>query len=197
MPETIRDGGGSGQLAQVDIDGRLKVVSKSESLQHLISKDFEQAYQVIGLTTMSSGTVTALHVRNASHDKNLIATYIRHQVINPSGGTTIPNPGNYFSLSWGRTYVSNGATAVAVNVFAGSGNTAEVVAIQGNPTLGGIANEIDRWYTKSEGDMNAFNKEGALIVPPNQTIELSYIGNQTSGTIYTRLSFLMETINRG
>jgi len=39
--------------------------------------------------------------------------------------------------------------------------------------------------------MNTFNKEGALIIPPNQTMEVSYIGDRTGGTIYTRISFIM------
>lgn len=194
MPETIRDGQGTGKLAGVTSENRLKTVSKSESLQHLISKDYEQAYQVIGIATLANGTTTALHVKNTSGDKNLIATYIRHQILDPSGGTTLPNASNYFSMAIGRTYSSDGSAAMPVNVYAGSGNSAEVVVYQGAPTLVGTALEIDRWYTKTEGDMSPFNKEGALIIPPNKTFELRYIGDQTSGTIYTRLSFLMEII---
>ena len=79
-----------------------------------------------------------------------------------------------------------------VNVFAGSGNDAEVTAYQGAPTLAGTATEIDRWYTKAEGDMHAFNKEGAVIIGPNRTMELSYVGDQTNGILYTRLSFIMK-----
>ena len=135
-----------------------------------------------------------MHVKNTSSTKNLVVTYIRHQIIDQSGGTAIPNASNYFRIALGRTYSAGGSTATPVNVFTGSGNTAEATIYQGAPTLTGTANEIDRWYTKAEADMNTFNKEGAVIVPPNQTIELAYVGDQTSGTLYTRLSFVMKEI---
>ena len=39
--------------------------------------------------------------------------------------------------------------------------------------------------------MNAFNKEGSIVLGQNGTLELSYVGDKTSGTLYTRLSFIM------
>ncbi len=192
MPDSIRDGGGSGRLVKVSRENRLEVESKTESLQHHVSNEHEQAYQVIGTAALASGTITALHIKNISNDKNLIATYIRHQIIGPSGGTAFPNSGNYFSVALGRTYASGGVVTLPVNVFSGSGNTADVVAYKDTPVLEGTANEIDRWHTKADGDMNTYNKEGALIIPPSQTLELSYIGDQSSGILYARLSFIME-----
>lgn len=70
---------------------------------------------------------------------------------------------------------------------------AEIISYGNTPTLIGTAKEIDRWYTKSEGDMNSFNKEGSVILEKNGTLELSYVGNQSSGIIYTRISFIMQT----
>ena len=192
MPETIRDGKGRGYLAEVDREQRLKVFSTNISIQNYISEFKDQAYQVIGTATLSSGTTVALHIKNTSSDKDMLITYLRHQVIDPAGGTALPNASNYYRLALGRTYSSGGSTATPVNCKGGSGNAAEVVAYQGGPTLAGTALELDRWYTKDEADMNNFNKEGAVILPPSTTLELSYVGDQTSGTLYTRLSFLME-----
>ena len=81
-----------------------------------------------------------------------------------------------------------------MNVYAGSGNVANVTVYDGNGTalVATIVNEIDRWYTKAEGDMNTFNKEGALLIPPNQTMSILYTTDHTSGTIYARMSFVME-----
>lgn len=188
----IADGTGRGNLAKVNDENRLLTDSISRTIQNYIAVEHEQTYQVIGTATLASGTVVGLHVLNTSSDKNLIVTYIRHQVIDPAGGTAFPNASNYFSLSLERTYSSGGSTATPINVTSGSANTAEVTAYQGAPTLAGTAQEIDRWYTKAEADMNIFNKEGALVVPPNHTIELSYVGDHTSGTLYTRLSFIMQ-----
>lgn len=123
----------------------------------------------------------------------MVITYIRHQIIDTSGGTAFPNVNNYFRIALGRTYVSGGTEINPVNINSGSANMAEITAYEGNPTLTGTAQEIDRWYTKSEGDMNAFNKEGSVILGKNGTLELSYIGDQSSGIIYTRISFIMQT----
>ncbi len=192
MPDTILDGRGQGNVAGVDLDGRLKVVSKNKPLQHLISQEDEEVYQVIGTAPLAATTVVALHIKNLSSTKNIIITYIRHQIIGPAGGATLPDAGNYYSIALGRTYVSGGSVAIPINVHVGSGHSANVIVYKGAPVLTGTAEEIDRWYTKAEADMNSFNKEGALIISPNNTMELSYIGDQTSGTIYTRLSFALE-----
>jgi len=188
--EQIKDGTGKGYLARVDSDNRLRTYAKSASIQHVVSEHEEEAYQVIGIATLSAGTVVALHIKNISSG-NMVVTYLRHQVVGATGGTSFPNTSNYFTIGLGRTYSSGGSLVTPVNVFGGSGNTAEVTAYQADPTLAGTAQEIDRWYTKSDGDMNTFNKEGALIIPPNQTMEVSYVGDRTGGTIYTRVSFIM------
>jgi len=196
MSHMIKDGTGRGFLVKVTSENELSVESVSESIQHHISSVKEQAYQVIGVSTLAASTVVALHVKNTSADKNLVVTYIRHQVVDPSGGTAIPNSSNYFRVALGRTYSAGGSLVTPVNVFGGSGNAAEVTAYSSAPTIVGTADEIDRWYTKAEADMNTFNKEGAVIVPPNKTMEMSYVGDQTGGIIYARLSFIMRDIVR-
>lgn len=192
MPSMIRDGAGTGNLVKVDSDNRLHTMSKSDSIQHVISNECQQAYQCIGEADLAVGTVVSLFLQNISSDKKIIITYIRHQILDQAGGTAFPNVSNYFRIALGRTYVSGGSIATPVNVFVGSGNEADVIAYQGAPTLTGTAEVIDKWYTKSEGDMSTFSKEGSLIVPPNRCIELSYVGNHSSGIIYSRLSFLLE-----
>jgi len=190
----IKDGTGRGYLAEVGKSGHLHVAAINESIQHEISLKEERAYQIIGTATLANATVVGLHVKNTSETHNLVVTYIRHQIIDPSGGTALPNASNYFRLALGRTLSSGGSTATAVNVHGGSAKTAQITGTMGAPTLTGTANEIDRWYTKAEADMNTFNKEGAVILPPNQTLELSYVGDHTSGTLYTRLSFIEKEI---
>lgn len=193
MPDTIVDGG-TGDAAKVDDNQRLWVNSKSSSIQHVASEDNQDAYQIIGGATLASGTVVVLHLTNDDPNKNLVVTYIRHQTFGSSGGTEYPNTSNYFSIGLGRVYVSGGSSATPVNVFSGSGNSADITAYQDNPTVTGTLMEIDRWYTKADGDMNTFNKEGSLIIPVNRTLEVSYVGDRTSGGIYARISFIMELV---
>lgn len=191
MPERITDGKGRGFQAEVNGDNQLVTAATSQSIQHWTSKVKEQAFQIIGTVTLASGITTGLLIRNTSNDKLLTVTYVRHQIISPSGGTAIPNVDNYFMMAFDRTRVSGGIAATAVNVNEGSGVAAEVEAWQGAPVLSGTFKEIDRWYTKEDGDMNVFRKEGAVILNPDRTLELSYVGDQTDGLLYTRLSFLM------
>ena len=191
MPDMIKDGTGKGYVARVDSTNRLRTYAKSASIQHVVSEDDQKAFQVIGTATLSSGTVIPLHITNDNSEENLVITYLRHQVIGASGGTSFPNVNNYFSVRLGRTYTSGGAASTPVNVFGGSGQLSGVTCYQTDPTLGGTALEIDRWYTKADGDMNTFNKEGSLIIPPNKTMEVAYVGDRTGGTVYTRISFIL------
>ncbi len=194
MAEQIKDGKGRGGLAEVNADNQLVTAAVSQSIQHWLSRFKEQAYQIIGTATLAAGTVAALHIKNTSSDKLLTVTYARHQVISPTGGAVLPNASNYFSLAFGRERSSGGAEVTPVNVNNGSGVSAQVEAYQSSPTLTGTAIEIDRWYTKDDGDMGVFRKEGAVIINPGRTLELSYVGDQTSGILYARLSFLMVEV---
>ena len=91
----VKDGTGKGYLARVSSDNRLAVESASASVQLIQSLEKNEAYQVIGTATLSSGVVPALHVQNSSSTKNMIITYVRHQIIGQTGGTTIPNSSNH------------------------------------------------------------------------------------------------------
>lgn len=190
----LKDGTGSGYLAKVTKENRLSVFAASASVQLVQSLENGSAYQLIGEADLSSGTTTGLHIRNSSANFNMIITYIRHQIITPAGGTALPNESNYFQVVLDRDYGSGGSIVIPVNVNAGSGNTAGLTCYTGDPTLTGDGREIDRWYTKSDADMNSFVKEGAVIIPPNRAIDFSYVGDQTSGTFYTRISFLMREV---
>lgn len=189
----IEDGQGSGKKAKVDNDNRLVVAARSQVIQHYISHESEQAYQTLNIVSFTAGTTVGQHIKNISAEKDMIITYIHHQILNPSEtlpSNADPETGEFFRIAFNRTYSSGGVELTPVNIFNGSGNVAEVIAYSGNPTLSGLALEIDRWYTQADTDMNVFNKEGSIIIKPGQAIELSYVSKGT-GHLYTRLSFLM------
>lgn len=188
----INDGTGGCASVKVSPNHKLNVISESRSLQHAASEENKLAFQVLTTTNLASGTVVAMHLKNNNESKNMVFTYIRHQIIGASGGMDFPNESNYFLLAANRIYDSGGVEITPVNVFINSGITSGIIARNGNPTLIGTPLEIDRWYTKADGDMNTFNKEGALILGPGQTIEMSYVGDRTGGILYTRASFIIE-----
>lgn len=188
----IEDGNGTGRQARVDGNHRLVTSAKARPLQHVVSEEDQQAYQCVCIATAASGTTVIGHYKNTSTTRNMIVSFIRLQNITLAGGTAVPSTANYFSISLGRTYVSGGTLTEAVNVYSGSSNTSDVIGYAGGPTLAGTALEIDRWYPASDGDEQTFNKEGSVIVPAGQTLEISFVGDHTSGTLYSRLSFIMD-----
>jgi hypothetical protein len=195
MTIQIKDGTGGGKLAKVDDKNRLYVRTKSLQLQHVISEEEQDAYQVSGIADLSSGTIKALHLYNSNDIKFMVLTYIRHQVVGAAGGTAFPNVSNYFSVCSGLTYASGGDVITPVNVYIGSGNISNITSYDASTTpivTTGTTTELERWYTQANGDMNRLNKEGALIIPPRQSLTLCYTGDHTSGILSTRISYVME-----
>jgi len=184
----IESGSGNGKVAQVDGDNRLLTASFNIPFQHLIAKDYNRTFQVFGTATLASGTVTPLHIKNNSSDKIYVITYLRWQIVDQAGGSAIPNVSNYMTFGYGPTYSSNGAAVTPVNMSSGSNVVSSLVAYDSNPTLSGSSTVFDRHYPNTEADMYAYNKEGAALLLPGATFVAQYVGDQTSGIVYTRMS---------
>jgi hypothetical protein len=157
MTIQIKDGTGGGKLAKVDDRNRLYVRTKSLQLQHVISEEDQDAYQVAGLANLSSGDIKGLHLYNSNDVKFMVITYIRHQVVGAAGGTAFPNTSNYFKVCSGLTYASGGDEITSTNVYIGSGNVSGVTSYDASTTpivTTGTEVELERWYTQANGDMN-------------------------------------------
>jgi hypothetical protein len=189
----VDDGTGTGNKARVTSEKRLSTEAVASPIQHHISHNSEGAYQVSGEATLAAATVSILHIENTSTDNDMIVSYIRLQIVGQTGGTAIPNTSNYFRVSTGRTYASGGALKAPTNVHFGSPKTSEVSVYSSGATLAGTAIEIDRWYPTSDGDRITYTKEGSIIIPRGQTLEMSYIGDHTGGLAYARVSFFMQS----
>ena len=194
MDTVIRSGGAPSPYGWlINKEGHGVVSAISESIQHHNSHTIKQAYQVKGTATPIAGTAVVLHVKNTSTDKDMVVNYIRCQVLDlVTAGTALPNASNYFRVAFNRTYASGGSAVVPVNMNPTSGNTAQVTAYHDAPTLGGTALEFDVEYPKAEAELIRWNKEGAVILQPNGTIEVAYVGDFTDGLAYSRISFLMQ-----
>lgn len=179
-----------GLIAGVTKDGQLRVQAEIHELQHEISTKFGRVFQAIGTASLASGTVTALHIRNDDPDRNIIISFERMAVVGASGGTAFPNASNYFSIRFNRTVSSGGSAVTPVNVNRTSGRAAVATVTQGAPTLAGTALEFDRWHPNKDGDREVFNKQGSVVLGLNDTLEVSFVGNHTSGTAYARVTFM-------
>jgi len=189
----IESGSGNGKVAQVDDDNRLLTASFNIPFQHLIAKDYNKTFQVFGTATLANGTVTPLHIKNNSSDKVYVITYLRWQIVDQAGGSAIPNASNYMTFGYGPTYTSNGSAVSPVNLSSGSNVVSSLVVYDSNPTLSGSSTVFDRHYPKAEADMYSYNKEGAALLLPGATFVAQYVGDQTSGIVYTRMSLAEVT----
>ena len=187
----IESGSGNGQWAAVTKDQQIEVLSEAASQQHIISRRNGQAFQIWGTATCVNGTTVVLHTKNDS-EKEMVLSYIRWQILDPSGGTALPNASNYLQVGFGTTYSSGGTEKTPINVNTGSGKLSSITTYNNDPTTTGSFDVIDRHYPKAEGEMYRFNKEGAVIIPPGKTLEINYVGDHTSGTIYSRISFYLQ-----
>lgn len=191
----IESGKGTGTLAGVDKNNRLMTNSVSVPIQHEASKERAKAFQVWGEATLANGTVTPLILTNSSSDQVATITYIRWQLIDPSGGTALPNASNYVQIGTDVEFSSGGSEVTPVNMSLGSAILSNVSCYDTNPTLTGTLTAFDKEYAKAEGEVFKYSKEGSLVVPPGKSLALQYVGDHTSGTVYARFSFFMSPLD--
>lgn len=190
----IESGTGNGKWASVDINNRLLVNAKSNFAQHIAAREDNSTFQVWGTATLANGTVTPLTIKNNSSTDIIVMTYLRWQLVDHSGGTAIPNASNYMQMGYNTEFSSGGTSVTPVNMTAGANKVSNAVAYQNNPTMSGSITVFDRHYPRAEAEMYTFNKNGASIILPGQSFTVQYVGDHTSGTIYTRMSFYTEAL---
>jgi len=195
MSETIRDGGGRGYHAKVTGANQLKTVSESHTLQHHVSRNTGEAYQIIGdfASVSGAGPFTVLHIKNGNNIKKVCVSYIRVEAVGITASTLLPDPDSYFSIGFGRTYASGGTAVTPVVMNRDSGKSSTVTCYDNNPTLAGTFEEFDRWYPDGNGKMMSFNKEGSVILGQNDTLEIRYHSDAaaSAGTVYARVTFFL------
>ncbi len=181
----------TGDVARVSNQGQLKGVVESHELQHQNSWVNENTYQVIGDVTIANATTTVLHIKNTDSERKVVISFVRVQAIDPAGGTAPPAAANYFQLGINETVSSGGTAVTPVNVNAGSGKTASVTTTDNGPTMGGTFAEIDRWYLDADAGSQIWNKQGSVILGLNDTFSVRFVSDNTSGTAYARITFMM------
>lgn len=187
---------GTGRQAFVSNDGQLLTQAENLSLQHFISRYRGNAYQAQFIDSGLTAKENIIgHIKNTSSNLSLVVTYIRFQVPVVAGGTALGgNVASYWKFNFNRTYSSGGTLTTPVNMNRSSGNTSDTLAYQNDPTLSGTAVEFDRLYPNGNGQ-DSYNKEGSLILAPNDNMDISFTTDNTSGTAYCRLTFLMMDLS--
>lgn len=196
MPDSILDGTGKGFGAKVDSSNRLKVDAISSTFEHFVSHTESNGYQIIGTASPVDGTVNIIHIKNVdSNNLTLLPMRIRTQLIDLAGGSSLPNANNYFSFTLEEMHSSGGSTATPINTTAGSTKLSSTIVHINDPTVIGAAKEIERCYPSVNGEIDIWQTDGVLIVPPGNTMNVRYVGDYTSGLLYTSILFVMDEAN--
>lgn len=188
----IESGIGNGYYAGVDAENRLRVASVSLPRQHVVAKRSQKAFQVIGEATPVNGTTNVLHLVNGSADQTYSITYIRLQ---NTDLTTTSAATEYFTIEGGYTYSSGGSATTPVNTYMGSPTLSGGTFYEANPTLTGTGLVLDKHYPTADTTEWSYNKEGAIILPPGQSITIRYTGTGTTGSVYARVSFFVTDLD--
>lgn len=179
----------NGSIAGVTRDFQLKTQAESLSLQHFISREYGQTYQVIGTTdTLTAATIPILHITNDDPERLLVFSFIRAGIVDPNA--TLPNANDYIQLGVGAT-VTGGTAVTPVNTNRSSGKVATVTAVHSTPTSAGTFTEMDRYYPKEDGHEQVWNKSGSLILGLNDTFEARIVSTSTAGVAWARFTFMM------
>ena len=193
MAVKIEDNSGNSYGLKVTEEGQALVRAESQELQHHISFNNGQVYQVIGGTDdVVSGTNTLLHIKNDSTNLKAIVTFIRLQVPPIADASpTLPGVGTYFQIGRDTSRVSGGAGVEPVQMNFSMGNVADLTVFKDQVTVSGTFTEFDRWYP--DHSMHVFNKQGSLIMGLNDTLEIRLVSDQAALTAaYCRVTIMLK-----
>lgn len=186
MALTIKDNTGKGYGLKVDDKNRLSAKSMSLSQQYVISNEEERAFQVSSEKAIAASEIKLLLLKNTSDFRDLVISYIRLETI----GAAAANANAFWTVYTGGDYSSGGTATTPTNMNVGSAITAEGTfydATASTIVTSGTQNVIDKtWVTNTN---ISYNKEGALILPKNSCLTISWTGSTAAGTARARVSF--------
>lgn len=182
MGIVIEDGLGSGECAEV-FDNRLRTFAVQDSLMNHISTDPEHqtVYDVIGTVVIASGMTgvsggVVLFVQNNDTTRFLVVDRIYLQVATPVA--VLPMTSTYFSLGFGRTYMSGGAALATVNENRFTTNIAIVTSVNSTGVilgLTGTVTEAMRFYPQG-GPVFEMVPQGSdsIILTRGNSVEVDF-----------------------
>jgi hypothetical protein len=194
MAVKIEDNAGGGAGLRITDENQAKVQSESHELQHHVSINHGQVYQVIGgITNIASGINTALIIKNTSANLKAIISFIRLQVpgLKTWGTTHLPDENTYWQMGRDTLWSSGGVAVEPVNMNFASGNVGDLECYKDGPTVTGTFQAFDEWYPNH--DMMTFNKQGSLILGLNDAIEIRLVtDNATLQKAYCRVTIMLK-----
>jgi len=183
----VESGLGNGKLAGVDGDNRLLTAAFNIPFPHLIAKDYNRSFSVVGETAVAAGTVVPLHIKNNNATDLVVINRVTVQVLTDA---TLPATTNYFTFEIDSDYISGGNVALPVNASAGATTISSVAATQANPTVGG-GGVVEKFYPSSVANGTEIILEGSALLLPGRGACVKFTGAGAAGVVKASVGFVV------
>ena len=160
----LESGTGNGKLAGVDEDNRVLTASFNIPFNHLIAKDYQKTFAVFGENNLAIGSNSVLYLENDNENSIVVISRFIGQAV----GIT-PGSGNYWTLESDSAY------------DAGSSVTPGTVAYEGNFTLQGSPNLVDKIWPPQDIAPVDFNINGSVLILPGKAVSLGFTSSAAAG----------------
>lgn len=183
----IEDGTGSGSMAAVDGEHMLSThaVSGCECLHDSLVRG--DVYQIEGEATEAAATQNVLFICNDDPDKMLCVETIEVECIDLDAYGAV---GVCVDVVFDLTYTSAGSAVTPVNHNRDSSNVALATCYDNDPTLGGVAAQLEKWFPESTDPRPMeWRLHGSPILALNDTITVRLTSTGAGGTAKAIIKF--------
>ncbi len=162
MPNTIKDGKGSGHLAHVNEDNQLvtRAVTVEQRLKSTLDQNYYEA--TTGKITLTDTTETGIiYLLNTHATLDLIIDRVSYDIWTSTGGA-----GNDGTLRYYKDVTITGGTDITPNItYYGSSNSATGTFKKSLTTFSGTT----LWTAHITDKQSIALEEGRILLPPNGT----------------------------
>lgn len=181
----LESGTGNGKLAGIDDDNRLLTAAFNIPFSHLIAKDYQKTFSVLGETgTLQASSNSVLYLENDNENSIIVIDRFIGQAV----GIT-PGAGNFWTLESDSSYSAGGSAVLPNNLSSGSSTTSGAVAYEGSFTLDGSPNLVDKIWPPMDAAVIDLDIDGGVLILPGKAVSLGFTSSAAAGFAKASLYF--------
>lgn len=185
----LESGTGNGKLAGIDDDNRVLTAAFNIPFPHLIAKDYQKTFSVLGTSaTLSPGANSVLLLENDNENSIIVL----NRVILQTSGVT-PSDSDYFTLETDSEYSTGGTARTPVNLSSGSSVTSGAIAFEGAFGLTGAPKLVDSIWPQADRAVINLPIEGGVLVLPGKAVSVGY--NTAGSTGFAKASVFFSVVS--
>ena len=193
----IKNGRGTGSLAEVDPDGQLHVhASTVEEARWTSDKKGKAFIAVFEEATVNNETANVAYLENDDEDRDMVIEYVDMQWLDFSGGTAPVAAANYWEITTGEKYSADGSAVTPICLNRRKLTTpSTTLAYDSDPTLTGTeVVEWKRYANATEGHVEAPELPwGAFRFGKGEAFIVKLTTDETAGVALVNIVFSMVT----